>query len=355
MASKKILFVDRDGTLIAEPSDFQIDAVEKFALLPQVIASLSRLHDAGYRFVMVSNQDGLGTARYPLAAFEQIQQLLLGILTSQGIGFDEILICPHLQSEDCRCRKPRVGLVQKYLADPDWDRTRSAVIGDRTTDIELGRNMGIQGIQISQDFGWKQIADDLLTRPRTGSCTRKTRETEIRAEVNLDGTGNAKIHTGIGFFDHMLEQIARHGGIDLVLQVEGDLHIDDHHTIEDTALALGAALRQALGDKCGIERFGFVLPMDDASARVAIDLSGRAYCLFEGTFDRESVGGLATEMVPHFFRSLADGVQANIHIHVDGQNTHHRIESAFKAVGRSLRMAIAATGKSGVASTKGVL
>jgi imidazoleglycerol-phosphate dehydratase/histidinol-phosphatase len=242
-----------------------------------------------------------------------------------------------------------------YLADASWDRTRSAVIGDRVTDLELAKNMGIEGIQVSADKSWASIVGDLLTRPRKGHCTRNTRETRIVADVNLDGTGESKISTGIGFFDHMLEQVSRHGGFDLVLSVQGDLHIDDHHTVEDAALALGSALRQALGDKSGIERFGFYLPMDDASAQVAIDLSGRAFSKFEGTFDRESVGGLATEMVPHFFRSLADGLAANIHIRVEGQNTHHRVESAFKAVGRALRTAIAQSGKPGVPSTKGSL
>jgi imidazoleglycerol-phosphate dehydratase/histidinol-phosphatase len=352
---KKILFVDRDGTLIEEPADFQIDSYEKFRLLDDALPALLQLRDAGFRFVMVTNQDGLGTAAYPQEKYDMIQRLLMGILESQGIRFDEVLVCPHTRDQGCLCRKPGIGLVRQYLADPHWDRARSAVIGDRATDVELARNMGIEGILISPHNGWRRIAAELLARPRRGVCERNTRETRIRAEVCLDGAGRSEISTGIGFFDHMLEQIARHSGVDLKLTVEGDLHIDDHHTVEDAALALGQALRQALGDKSGIERFGFFLPMDDASAQVAIDLSGRAYAKFEGGFDRESVGGLATEMVPHFFRSLADGLGANIHVRVEGHNTHHRVESAFKAVGRALRSAIAQSGLPGIPSTKGSL
>lgn len=353
--SAKILFVDRDGCLIEEPADFQIDSYEKFKLLPGVIPALLKLRAAGYRMVMVTNQDALGSAKYPLAKFEMIQTLLLGILETQGLTFEKILVCPHEKSEGCLCRKPGIGLVTQYVADPSWDRKRSVMVGDRLTDVELGKNMGIRGIQVSLVNSWAKIVAELLTQPRKGSCTRNTKETRILAEVNLDGTGETQIATGIGFFDHMLDQIARHAGFDLKLQVEGDLHIDDHHTVEDAALALGAALRDALGDKNGIGRFGFHLPMDDASAQVAIDLSGRAYAKFEGGFDREAVGGLATEMVPHFFRSLADGLGANIHIRVEGDNTHHRVESAFKAVGRALRAAIAQTGSPGVPSTKGSL
>jgi imidazoleglycerol-phosphate dehydratase/histidinol-phosphatase len=355
--SKKILFVDRDGCLIEEPADFQIDSYEKFKLLPGVIPALLKLKGAGYRMVMVTNQDALGTPKYPLAKFEMIQTLLLGILETQGLTFEEILVCPHEKSEGCLCRKPGIGLVTKYLADPSWDRKRSVMVGDRLTDVELGKNMGIGGIRVSPENPWSKIAAELLSLPRKGSCTRNTRETQITAEVclDVDGAGESQISTGIGFFDHMLDQIARHAGFDLRLSVKGDLHIDDHHTVEDAALALGAALREALGDKNGIGRFGFHLPMDDASAQVAIDLSGRAYSKFEGGFDRESVGGLATEMVPHFFRSLADGLGANIHIRVEGDNTHHRVESAFKATGRALRAAIAQTGGPGVPSTKGSL
>ena len=355
--TRKILFVDRDGTLIEEPSDFQIDSVAKFRLVPGVIAALSRFRHAGYRFVMVSNQDALGTERYPQARFDEVQALLLGILESQGIVFDSVRICPHTAEARCPCRKPGIGLVLDFLADAEVDRKRSWVIGDRVTDLDLARNMGIPGERIEAGRGWDRIADAILSRPRIGRCVRSTCETQVRVEVNLDAAAgdSATAETGIGFFDHMLDRIARHGGFDLKVTVKGDLHVDDHHTVEDTGLALGAALRDALGDKAGIERFGFHVPMDDASAHVAVDLSGRPYCRFEGSFDRETVGGLATEMVPHFFRSLADGLRANIHVRIDGQNTHHRVESAFKALGRCLRMAVARSGQAGVPSTKGAL
>ena len=357
--SKKYLFIDRDGTLIHEPEDFQIDSLEKFKLLPDVIPSLLSLSAAGYRFVMVTNQDGLGTEKNPTDKFEMIQTLLLHILESQGIKFESILICPHYESDHCFCRKPNVGMVKDLLSMSDWDRKNSYVIGDRKTDLLLAENMGISGIHINAQNNWKKITADLISKPRRGKCVRKTNETKIVAEVCLDGEVHTQIHTGIGFFDHMLEQISKHGGFSLDLQVEGDIHVDEHHTIEDTALALGAALKEALGDKVGIHRFGFYLPMDDASTettlQVGLDLSGRSYFKFDGKFDREFVGGLATEMVPHFFKSLADGLQANLHIKMDGENTHHKVESSFKAVGRTLRQAIQKSGDQGIPSTKGAL
>ena len=355
--TRKILFLDRDGTLIAEPADQQIDSLDKFRLIEGVVPALIRFRDAGYRFVMVSNQDGLGGAQYPQASFDAVQAMLVQILDSQGIAFDEVLICPHLPAQNCLCRKPGIGLVQFHLASSALDRTRSLVIGDRETDLQLAGNMGLEGILFGPEPGrsWERIAADVLTRPRRGRCQRVTRETKVTAEVNLDGTGLAKVSTGIGFFDHMLEQIAKHSGCDVSVEMIGDGHVDDHHTVEDTGLALGAAFREALGDKVGIARFGFYLPMDDSSAQVALDLCGRAYSRFEGTFEREKVGELATEMVPHFFRSFADGLQANLHVKVEGQNTHHRIEAAFKGVGRSLRLAVAAGQQAGVPSTKGSL
>ncbi len=355
LPTKKIAFVDRDGTLIEEPADHQIDSYEKFKLLPGVIPAMIRFRDAGYRFVMVTNQDALGTDRYPRAKFDLVQELLIQILSSQGIVFEEVLICPHTPEDRCLCRKPGIGMVQGYLADSNWDRKRSFVIGDRATDLDLAQNMRIEGVRVGVDCSWSQIADQMLDRPRTGACLRNTQETQIRAQVNLDGTGSSRIATGIGFFDHMLEQISRHGGFDLDLEVKGDTHVDDHHTVEDSALALGAAIREALGDKAGIGRFGFHLPMDDAQAHVLMDLSGRPYFKFEGGFDRERVGELATEMVPHFFRSLAESLGANLHIRIEGENTHHRIEAAFKAVGRSLRLAIARGESADIPSTKGIL
>jgi imidazoleglycerol-phosphate dehydratase/histidinol-phosphatase len=349
---KKILFVDRDGTIIAEPADYQIDSVEKFSLLPGVIPALLSLRDNGWRFVMVSNQDGLGTKKYPKRKWDQIQTLLMGILSSQGITFDDVLICPHFAKDLCECRKPRLGLMKEYLADSTWDRTRSYVIGDRETDLKLAANMGIGGIKMG---AWSKIAKGLLGAHRVGRIERKTKETTITCVVDLDGDGTAKVKTGIGFFDHMLEQLSKHGGFDLSLSANGDLHIDEHHTVEDAGLAIGAALRKALGDKVGIGRYGFSLPMDETRASAALDLSGRAYFKFTGKFPRESVGGLSTEMVPHFFRSLSDALGATLHVEVNGENTHHMVESSFKAVGRSLREAARAGASRGLPSTKGAL
>lgn len=349
---RKILFIDRDGTIIAEPADHQIDAVEKFRLLPGVIPALLSLRDAGWRFVMVTNQDGLGSASYPQEKWDLIQTLLLGILSSQGIAFDAVLVCPHFEKDRCACRKPQLGLVAGYLADPSWDRSRSRVIGDRDTDLALAANMGIGGIKISS---WAETAKDLLGQRRVGRVERQTKETRITAMIDLDGDGTAKVSTGIGFFDHMLESLAKHGGFDLTLQADGDLHIDEHHTVEDAGLVIGAALRKALGDKVGIGRFGFWLPMDEAQGQAALDLSGRAFFKFDGVLPRQSVGGLSTEMVPHFFRSLSDALGANLHLRVTGDNTHHMIESCFKAVGRSLREAAKAGASRGLPSTKGAL
>jgi len=359
MSEQKYLFLDRDGTLIEEPADFQIDSVEKFRLLEGVIPALLELKRAGYRFVMVSNQDGLGTQKYPQASFDQIQTLLLQILTSQGIEFESILICPHFEKDRCFCRKPQLGMVKDYLSLPQLDRTRSYVIGDRVTDLILAENMGIAGIQITPENNWRRITQQLLGHCRQGSCNRKTKETEIQTQVILDSSGSSprsqKISTGIGFLDHMLEQLSYHGGLSTSIQVKGDLHIDDHHTVEDTAITLGAAIKKALGDKTGIERFGFLLPMDDSLAQVALDLSGRSFFRFEGKFTRESINGLATEMVPHFFRSFSESLGANLHIKVEGENTHHQIEAVFKAVGRALRMATQVSQSGLTPSTKGVL
>ena len=349
---KKILFVDRDGTIIAEPNDFQIDSVEKFSLLPGVISALLSLRDNGWRFVMVSNQDGLGTKKYPKRKWTQIQNLLMGILSSQGITFDDVLVCPHFEKDRCECRKPRLGLVKGYLTDPTWDRARSRVIGDRETDLKLAANMGVRGIKIKS---WEKIVRELLGEHRVGTIERKTKETTITTVVDLDGDGTAKVSTGIGFFDHMLEQLSKHGGFDLSLSANGDLHIDEHHTVEDAGLAIGAALRKALGDKVGIGRYGFSLPMDETQATAALDLSGRAFFKFDGKFPRETVGGLSTEMVPHFFRSLSDALGATLHLSVTGENTHHMVESCFKAVGRSLRDAARAGASRGLPSTKGAL
>ena len=350
----KILFVDRDGTLIEEPADQQIDAYEKFRLVPGAIAALRRLVGAGYELVMVSNQDGLGSASFPEAAFIGPQQLLLDILAGEGIAFREILIDRSLPSDHAPTRKPGVGLVRHYLVADALDRRHSAVIGDRETDLEFARNLGIRGLRIDADNGWSAIADALLDAPRRAQVTRATRETRITVDIDLDHDARPYVASGIGFLDHMIEQLGVHGGFALKLRCEGDLHIDEHHTVEDCALALGEALREALGERRGIGRYGFMLPMDESLAQVAIDLSGRAYTVFEGVFPRASVGGLATELVPHFFRSLADALGATIHLGVRGDNAHHMVEACFKVVGRALRTAIRRDGDA-VPSSKGTL
>ena len=354
MSAAKILFVDRDGTLIEEPADQQIDAYEKFRLVPGTIAALRRLVDAGYELVMVSNQDGLGTASFPQESFVGPQQLLLDILAGEGIRFREVLIDPSLPADHAPTRKPGVGLVRHYLGAGQLDRERSAVIGDRETDLEFARNLGIRGIRIGAELGWSAIAHSLLDAPRRARVARATRETRIEVEVDLDSTARPTIATGLGFLDHMIEQLGVHGGFALTLRCEGDLHIDEHHTVEDSALALGQALREALGERRGIGRYGFTLPMDEALAQVAIDLSGRPYFVFEGSFPRESVGALPSELVPHFFRSLADALGANVHLSVRGENAHHMIEACFKAVGRALRQAVRRDGND-VPSSKGML
>lgn len=356
-AAQPTLFIDRDGTLIEEPPDHQVDTFEKLRLAPGVIPALARLRDAGFRFVMVTNQDGLGTLTFPDDSFRGPQHLLLQILESQGVPFDDVLICPHRAGDGCACRKPGTALVDAYAEHHPFERERSAVIGDRTTDLQLAERLGIRGIcQVSSDpEAWRAIADDLTgQQTRRARVVRATRETRVETGVDLDREAPIAISTGIGFFDHMLEQIARHGGFSLELRCEGDLGVDEHHTVEDCALVLGQALREALGDKRGIGRYGFVLPMDEAQAGVVLDLSGRAYAKFDGAFDRDRVGGLPTELVPHFFRSLGDSLGAAIHIDVDGENSHHMVEACFKGVGRALRQAIRIDGAA-LPSSKGVL
>ncbi|MEQ1580657.1 MAG: bifunctional histidinol-phosphatase/imidazoleglycerol-phosphate dehydratase HisB [Steroidobacteraceae bacterium] len=359
---KRVLFIDRDGTLIEEPPDEQIDSLQKLALVPGVIPALLRLQGAGYTLVVVSNQDGLGTASFPTPTFEEPQAYLRKLLESQGIYFEAEFFCPHFPKDGCNCRKPKTGLLDGYLKDNPIDRERSFVIGDRDTDLALAANLGIGGIRLAgkghsaADGGetWPDIAARLSTSVRTAHVVRKTKETDITVDVNLDREGPTHISTGLGFFDHMIEQIARHGGFALDLVCKGDLEIDEHHTVEDCALALGQALRQALGDKRGIARFGFLLPMDETLAQVAIDLSGRAYFVFEGKFNRELVGQLPTELVPHFFRSLSDTLGAAIHIKVEGENSHHMVEACFKGLGRALRQAVRIEGTE-LPSSKGVL
>jgi len=356
--AEKILFIDRDGTLIVEPEDFQVDAVDKVRLVDNVIPALLELARHGYRFVMVSNQDGLGTDSFPQEQFDAPHALTMSLFESQGIVFDEVFICPHLPTDNCECRKPRTGLLTRYLAAHTIDLSASAVIGDRQTDMELADRIGVQGILTNCDsdkaITWPQIVVRLCHSDRTATVTRNTTETRISAAVNLDSANNTAISTGIGFYDHMLEQIAKHGGFSLVLNCEGDLDVDEHHTVEDTAICLGTALREALGNKYGIGRYGFLLPMDESEAQVSLDLSGRAAFEFSADFTRDNVGELSTEMVEHFFRSLAESLGAALHIKVQGENTHHMIEACFKAVGRSLRQAIARSGTE-LPSTKGAL
>lgn len=352
---RKILFLDRDGTLIHEPPDEQIDSLEKFALVDHVIPALIELRDAGYEFVMVSNQDGLGTPSFPREQFEPPQRLLLQILGSQGIRFSAIHIDPHFAHENAPTRKPGIGMLLDYLRSGELDFAASAVIGDRQTDLDLAANLGVRGFRLGPGhWDWPGIAHELARAPRRAVVERATKETRIRVEVDLDREAAAEVSTGLGFFDHMLEQIGRHGGFRLALRCEGDLHVDEHHTVEDSALALGEALRRALGDKRGIARYGFVLPMDETRAEALIDLSGRPWLVFEGQFPRERVGDLPTELVPHFFRSLSDALGANLHLRVAGDNAHHMVEACFKATARALRMAIRREGAE-LPSTKGVL
>lgn len=353
--SAKILFIDRDGCLIEEPADEQIDSYAKFRLMPGVIAALQRCVGAGYRLVMVTNQDGLGTDAFPEADFVGPQALLLQILESQGIHFAEILIDRSFPHEAKDTRKPGVGLLRHYLSDDGWSRAASAVIGDRESDMQLAANLGVRGLRVGPDgLGWTEIAHRLLDAPRVATVVRDTKETRIRVTVDLDRGADPSVHTGLGFFDHMLEQIGKHGGFALELQCEGDIHVDPHHTIEDCGLALGQALRQALGDRRGIARYGFSLPMDEAAADARLDLSGRPYLVFEGVIPAERVGDLPVEMIPHFFRSLCETLGANLHLSLRGDNAHHMIEGAFKVTARTLRQAIARTGNE-LPSTKGVL
>lgn len=352
----KVLFLDRDGTLVAEPPDEQVDRIDKIRFVPGVFAALGRLQSAGFRLVMVTNQDGLGSVSFPTADFEIPQRFIVDAFASQGITFDEVFVCPHRRNDGCNCRKPATTLVDSWVRERAVDLPASAMVGDRDTDLEFARNLGVRGLRISlggpDAETWPAITAELLSR--RAQIERHTRETRISVRVDLDSAGPVRAQTGIGFFDHMLEQIAKHGGFALDLDCKGDLEVDEHHTVEDCALALGEALRKALGDKRGIGRYGFLLPMDEARAQVAIDLSGRAYAVFEGQFGREQVGGLPTELVPHFFRSLADSMGAAIHVAVTGENTHHQVEACFKGVGRALRRALRREGDD-LPSTKGVL
>lgn len=351
---QKILFVDRDGTLIEEPFDFQVDSLDKIKLIPGVIPALLQLQKAGFKLIMVSNQNGIGTPTFPEEDFALCHEFTLDLFSSQGIIFDKLFICPHLPEDNCCCRKPKTGLLDEYFKINAVDNNSSWMIGDRETDKELADNLGLAFLPVSKEHSWEMIACAILNKKRCASINRTTRETAIELTLTLDKELSSTINTPLPFFNHMLEQVAKHGGFDLQLKASGDIDVDDHHLVEDTAIALGEALKTALGDKWGINRYGFTLPMDESLATIAIDISGRSFCEFKGQFTREFVGGMATEMVPHFFNSLASSLGATIHLSVSGKNHHHMIEACFKSLGRALRQACAKTGDT-LPSTKGVL
>jgi imidazoleglycerol-phosphate dehydratase/histidinol-phosphatase len=358
MASK-VLFLDRDGTLVEEPPDGQVDSLEKVRLMPGVVPALLRMQSAGYEFVVVTNQEGLGTAAFPKSAFDRVDRHVRALFASQGIDLADMFVCPHEAEEGCACRKPGLGLLWEWLSSHDVDRPQSLMVGDRDSDMEFARNLGVRGFKVAlggaPEQTWAHVVHTVLDRPRTAVVRRRTRETDVRICVDLDEPGDADVRTGLGFFDHMLEQLGKHGGFKLAVRCDGDLRVDEHHTVEDVALALGEAIRRALGDKRGLHRYGFVLPMDETQARAAVDLGGRPYLVFEGTFPRERVGELPTELVPHFFRSFAETLGAALHVQVTGENAHHMIEACFKSVARALRQALAREGSDDLPTTKGRL
>jgi imidazoleglycerol-phosphate dehydratase / histidinol-phosphatase len=361
---KKVLFIDRDGTILIEPQDEQVDSFAKLTFLPGVITSLAGIaRETDYELVIVSNQDGMGTTLFPEETFWPVQNKMLEILKGEGVVFSEIFIDTTTPDQKAPTRKPGTAMLVKYLAG-GVDLDSSYVIGDRMTDVTLAKNIGCKSILIREetyegaDFTtnkWEEIFKYLKAIPRTSKVIRKTSETEIVVDVNLDGSGNSSIDTGIGFFDHMLEQISRHGNIDLSVKVKGDLHIDEHHTVEDTALALGDAVLKALGGKKGIERYSFVLPMDDCLASVALDFGGRPWLVWNAQFTREKIGEVPTEMFFHFFKSFSDAAKCNLNISAEGENEHHKIEAIFKAFAKAIRQAVKKTDNFKLPSTKGAL
>jgi imidazoleglycerol-phosphate dehydratase/histidinol-phosphatase len=362
---KKILFIDRDGTLVIEPaSNQQVDSLEKLEFYPGVFQYLSRIaSELDYLLVLVTNQDGLGTASFPEESFWPAQEKIISAFRNEGIQFHEILIDRSFPHENLNTRKPGTGMLTHYLNN-SYDLANSFVIGDRLTDIQLAKNIGSKAIYLNPSENeeaalstayWKDIWLFLSQRPRTATVMRETFETRIETELNLDGSGKCQINTGLGFFDHMLEQIARHGLFDLHIRVQGDLHIDEHHTIEDVAITLGEAFTKALGNKRGIERYGFLLPMDDCLAQVAIDFGGRPWLVWDATFSREKIGDMPTEMFMHFFKSFSDHAKCNLNIKAEGTNEHHKIESIFKAFARAAASAVRMSSHTSIPSTKGTL
>ncbi|MBO5796633.1 MAG: bifunctional histidinol-phosphatase/imidazoleglycerol-phosphate dehydratase HisB [Bacteroides sp.] len=355
---KKILFIDRDGTLVIEPPiDYQLDSLEKLEFYPKVMRNLGFVRSKlDFEFVMVTNQDGLGTTSFPEETFWPAHNLMMKTLEGEGITFDDICIDRSFPEENAPTRKPRTGMLTKYIDNPAYDLAGSFVIGDRPTDVELAKNLGCRAIFLQDDDSllsdelkavcalatrdWDKVAEFLFAGERRATIRRTTKETDILVEVDLDGSGQCNIATGLGFFDHMLEQIGKHGGMDLTIHVKGDLHVDEHHTIEDTALALGECLYQALGSKRGIERYGYSLPMDDCLCAVCLDFGGRPWLVWDAEFHREKIGEMPTEMFLHFFKSLSDAAKMNLNIKAEGQNEHHKIEGIFKALARALKMAV---------------
>ena len=368
---KKILFIDRDGTIVKEPPiDYQLDSYEKLEFLPMAITQLHRIaRELDYELVMVTNQDGLGTDSFPEDTFWPVHNLMMNVLENEGVNFSEVLIDRSFPEQNAPTRKPQTGLLTHYIKG-NYDLANSFVIGDRNSDMQLAKNLGCKGIQlpsITDDSSfeddlvvlktdsWKEIFDFLRGQPRKVSVSRKTNETDINITLNLDGSGAGTIDTGLKFYDHMLEQLQRHGSLDLDIKVNGDLEIDEHHTIEDTAIALGDAFAKALSSKKGINRYGFLLPMDDSLAQVAIDFGGRPWIVWEADFKREYVGDMPTELFFHFFKSFSDAAKCNLNIKVEGHNEHHKIESLFKAFAKAIKMAVKQTGDGKLPSTKGTL
>ena len=376
---KKVLFIDRDGTIVIEPTDFQLDSLDKLEFYPKAFQYLAKIaNELDYELAMVTNQDGLGTDSFPEDTFWPTQNFILRAFENEGVLFDDIFIDRSFPADNAPTRKPRTGMLTKYIENPNYDLTNSFVLGDRITDVALAKNLGAKAIFLKQQEGlgseeikenedfsdvislqttdWKTIYEFLKLEARSATIERKTNETDIFIKLNLDGTGKSKIDTGIAFFDHMLDQIARHGQMDLEIIVKGDLEVDEHHTIEDTAIALGEVFAKALGNKLGIERYGFCLPMDDCLSQVAIDFGGRNWLVWETEFKREMVGKMPTEMFYHFFKSFSDGAKANINIKAEGTNEHHKIEAIFKAFAKAIKVAVKRdTEKMILPSTKGML